>query len=235
VGKTNEKRAEQRLRYRWPVRFAVRAGQKPLSGQAVDITSRGMAFLYHPGENCPRPDQLITANFSVPHFNAHGSFDTVFFNRVGRVCRVDFKPGEQNRSYPDAQQRLEAKARSVIEGRQKTGTRDEALAEAEHKARAKTQRRVKTEKEVRKKVRACAKRIAKVRAEAAEEIARVSAEAANAIARIEAEFTAKAETGDQAEDPDVQKKNGKQDAGQARNRRLLKKVDSFITDKNKVF
>ncbi|MHC4540934.1 MAG: hypothetical protein ACYS74_14315 [Planctomycetota bacterium] len=253
VGKTNEKRAEQRLRYRWPVRFAVRAGQKPLSGQAVDITSRGMAFLYHPGENCPRPDQLITANFSVPHFNAHGSFDTVFFNRVGRVCRVDspggkvsrvaiqfaeplfFKPGEQNISDSDAQQRLEAKARSIIEAKHKTGTRDEASAEAEHKARAKTQRRVRTEKEARKKVRACAKQIAKVRAEAAEEIARVSAEAANAIAGIEAEFAAKAETSDRAKDPDVQKKNGKQDAGQARNRRLLKKVDSFITDKNKVF
>ncbi|UCD00137.1 MAG: hypothetical protein JSW66_09700 [Phycisphaerales bacterium] len=253
VGKTNEKRAEQRLRYRWPVRFAVKAGQKPLSGQAVDITSRGMAFLYHPGENCPRPDQLITANFGTPHFNAHGSFDTVFFNRVGRVCRVDslsgkisrvaiqfaeplfFKPGEQNISDSDAQQRLEAKARSVIKARQKTGTRDEALVEAENRARAETQRWVKTEKEAQKKVRACAKQIAKVRAEAAGEIARVSAEAANAIAGIEAEFTAKAATGDRAKDPGVEKKNGKQDAGQARDQRLLKKVDSFITDKSKVF
>jgi hypothetical protein len=205
VGKTNEKRAEQRLRYRWPVRFAVRAGQRPCSGQAVDITSQGMAFLYHPSENCPRSDQLITANFGVPHFNAHGSFDTVLFNRVGRVCRVDslsekvsrvavqfdeplfFKPGEQNIGESDAQQRLEAVARSVLEIRLKGRKHDEDLV--------------------------------KGYAEALEETAGLGA----------------ASVSDRrAEDPNVQKK-GEKGARQAEGRRLLKKVDSFITDKSKVF
>ena len=73
-----------------------------------------MAMLFHANEDCPRTDQSITANFGVPHFDAHGSFDTAFFNRVGRVFRVDnlttrvnriavqfaeplfFKPGEQD-------------------------------------------------------------------------------------------------------------------------------------------
>lgn len=238
VEKTNEKRAEQRLRYRWPIRFAVRAGQKPRSGQAVDITSRGMAFLYHPGENCPRPDQLVTANFGVPHFNAHGSFDTVFFNRTGRVCRVDnlgekvsrvavqfaeplfFKPGEQSISDSDAQRRLEVRARSVMGAMQKTRTSDEALVQAEKKPRAKSQRRVKTEKKAPTKVRALAKKTTNIQSDAAQQITGVNPEAA---------------TGHRADDPNVQKENGEQGAEQAMSRRLLKKVDSFITDKNKIF
>jgi hypothetical protein len=54
-----------------------------------DLSSKGMAMLFHANEDCPHCDQSITANFGVPHFDAHGSFDTAFFNRVARVCRVD--------------------------------------------------------------------------------------------------------------------------------------------------
>jgi len=102
----------------------------------VDVSSKGMALLYHNDESCPGPDQLITANFGVPHFDSGGSFDTVFFNRIGHVCRTDnltdkvnriavqfaeplfFKPGEQGISDSEAKQRLEAKARSVADAKE---------------------------------------------------------------------------------------------------------------------
>ena len=259
VGKTNEKRAEQRLRYRWPVRFAMRVRQKPLSGQIVDVTSRGLAFLYHPGENCPHPDQFVKTSFGVPHFNSHGSFDTVFFNRVGRVCRVDslsgkvnrvaiqfaeplfFRPGEQDITESDAQQRLEAKARSVIKAKRSSGTHDEAPAKsgskaaAERKSRAQAKRPVNSEEDARRKIQAYAEKIAKVKAEAAQEIAKVSAEAADVIARIEAGRDAEASARGDKRRADSKKRNAKQSAGQPKNLGLLKKVDSFITDKSKVF
>lgn len=103
----------------------------------VDISSRGMALLYHADKNCPQPEQVITTNFGVPYFDSDGSFQTVFFNRISRVCRVDsltskvnriavqfaeplfFKPGEQNISDFDAQKRLETKAQSIFSGNEK--------------------------------------------------------------------------------------------------------------------
>jgi len=114
MGKAREQRAEKRLRYRWHARFASNPRQKPLSGQMIDVSSNGMAILYHADENCPGPNQSITTNFGVPYFDSGDSFDTVYFNRVGRVCRIDnltskvnriaiqfaeplfFKPGEQD-------------------------------------------------------------------------------------------------------------------------------------------
>lgn len=103
----------------------------------VDISSKGMALLYHADDNCPQPDQFITTNFGVPFFDSEDSFDTVFFNRIGRVCRVDkltskvnriavqfaeplfFKPGEQNITDSDIKKRLEAKAMSIAGGKEK--------------------------------------------------------------------------------------------------------------------
>lgn len=258
VGKTNEKRAEQRLRYRWPVRFMIRAKQKPLAGQIVDVTSRGLAFLYHAGEHCPAPDQLVTTSFGVPHFNSHGSFDTVFFNRVGRVCRVDslndkvnrvaiqfaeplfFRPGEQDISESDAQQRLEAKARSLIKAKPRSGTHVEAPANTGSKAtagrkpRTQAERRMNSEEDTRKKMQAYAEKIAKVKAEAAQKIAKVSAEAADAIARIEAGRDTEASASGDKRRAD-RRRNTKQNAGQPKELGLLRKVDSFITDKSKVF
>ncbi len=205
VGKINEKRAEQRLRYRWPVRFATKAGQKPLRGQIVDITSRGLAFLCHPGEDCPHPDQLVTTGFGVPHFNSHGSFDTVFFNRVGRVCRVDglndkvnrvaiqfaeplfFQPGRQDISDSEAQQRLEAKAQSLVKAKPPSGTGDEAPAKTGSRAAAKRK------------------------------------SSAQAKAPVSSEKKGR------------KKKNAKRSASPPSDRGLLKMVDSFITDKSKVF
>jgi len=139
MGKTAEKREEKRLQYRWHARFSSNPKQKPLSGQMVDISSKGMALLYHADENCPKPDQFITTTFGVPYFDADDSFDTVFFNRTGRVCRIDnltskvnriavkfaeplfFSPGEQNISDSDAKQRLETKAQLIVSGKEKPG------------------------------------------------------------------------------------------------------------------
>ena len=248
VGKTNEKRAEQRLRYRWPVRFAMRVGQKPLRGQIVDVTSRGLAFLCHPGENSPHPDQLVTTGFGVPHFNSHGSFDTVFFNRVGRVCRVDslsdkvsrvaiqfaeplfFQPGEQNISDSEAQQRLEAKAQSLVKAKPPSGTGDEAPAKNRSKTTAKTKppapakRQVSSERKGREKAQAYA-----------EHVAKVSTEAADAIAGIEVEVAAEAPAPAAKRSAGGKKKNAKPNAPPPADRGLLKRVDSFITDKSKVF
>ena len=154
VERTNEQRAERRLQYRWPIRFAGELRQKPLIGQIVDVTSRGLAFLYHPGERCPQPDQLITTSFGVPHFNSQGSFDTVIANRVGRVCRVDslsdkvnrvaiefteplfFRPGEQDISDAEVRKRLEAAARSLVRGKRQAITRGQTPAETASTAAA---------------------------------------------------------------------------------------------------
>ncbi len=267
VGKTNEKRAERRLRYRWPVRFARSTEEKPFAGQMADLSSKGMAFLFHADQSCPHPDQLIRTNFGVPHFDSRGSFDTVFFNRTGRVCRVDnlssqvnrvaiqfaeplfFKPGEQDISDSDAQQRLAAKARSVVESKATAGTGGKASAEAPKRATAKTARRVRAGKKpqakadrrpqaqtkAHEKLRSYAAQIAKVKAEAAREIARVTAEASEAIARIEAECRATAVAPDQAGGRDDQQKNAGNDAGLSEKPDLMKKVDAFFTDRNRIF
>ena len=141
----SERRSEQRLRYRWPVRFAGDAHQAPAPGQIIDISSGGMGLLCRADESCPQLGQPIRASFGVPHFDSEGSFDTVLFNRMGRVCRVAdvdrsirfialqfgeplfFKPGEQNISETEIRERLKAKAKSIVESR--------AKADAEAKAR----------------------------------------------------------------------------------------------------
>ncbi len=248
MGKINERRAEQRLRYRWPVRFATKAGQKPLRGQIVDVTSRGLAFLCHPGEDCPHPDQLVTTGFGVPHFNSHGSFDTVFFNRVGRVCRVDglndkvnrvaiqfaeplfFQPGRQDISDSEAQQRLEAKARSLVKAErtiaasEQTPARTQPRATARKKSSSQARTQVSSERKGRKKAQAYA-----------EQVAKLSTDAANAIAGIGAGVDAETQASAANRSAGGKKKSTKRSASPPSDRGLLKKVDSFITDKSKVF
>jgi hypothetical protein len=154
MGKVRENRTEKRLRYRWHARFTSNPKQKPLSGQMVDVSSKGMALLYHADENCPKPDQFITTNFGVPYFDSEDSFDTVFFNRIGRVCRVDnltskvnriavqfaeplfFKPGEQNISDSDAKQRLEAKAQLIVSAKEKTVAKAPAKVKEDNKTKS---------------------------------------------------------------------------------------------------
>ena len=120
----------------------------------VDISSKGMALLYYADENCPQPDQFITTNFGVPYFDSDDSFDTVFFNRIGRVCRVDsltskvnriaiqfaeplfFKPGEQNINDSDAKQRLEAKIQSIVRGKEKKPSKTTAKIKGDTKTKS---------------------------------------------------------------------------------------------------
>jgi len=151
--KAREQRAEKRLRYRWHARFASNPKQKPLSAQMVDVSSKGMALLYHNDENCPGPNQSITTNFGVPFFDSGDSFDTVFFNRIGRVCRIDnltskvnrlaiqfaeplfFKPGEQDISDSDAKQRLETKAQLIVSAKEKTAVKAQTKVKADNQVK----------------------------------------------------------------------------------------------------
>jgi hypothetical protein len=235
MGKTREQREEKRLRYRWHARFASNPKQKPLTGQMVDVSSKGMALLYHADENCPQPDQFITTNFGVPHFDSDDSFDTVFFNRIGRVCRVDnltskvnriavqfaeplsFKPGEQNISDSDVKQRLEAKARLIVSGKEKKAVKatakikddkktksnaeeterayNEALARAEERIRSYTEAKAQAEEKLKTEIEARHTSETKLLTEAQEKI-RTYAEAkarAEEKAKAEAKARAKAE------------------------------------------
>jgi len=160
--KAREQRAENRLRYRWHARFALNPKQKPLSGQMVDVSSNGMAILYHADENCPGPNQSITTNFGVPYFDSGDSFDTVFFNRIGRVCRIDnltskvnriaiqfaeplfFKPGEQGIIDSDAKQRLEAKAQLIVSAKEKTVVKAQTKVKADNKVKPDVEERIRS-------------------------------------------------------------------------------------------
>ena len=236
--KADERRAEQRLRYRWTVRFAGKTGGEPLSGQMFDVSSRGMAFLFHANESCPQPDDSITANFGVPHFDSHGSFDTAFFNRVGRVCRVEnlnsrvnrvavqfaeplfFRPGEQDISESDALQRLQAKAQAV------TGAKEKDKVHAEAK------RRTKAEEQARQKAKLYEEQMAMVKAEAAREIARIEAETTERIAEARAEARAKLREHAQVRKKKKKKKKAVQKPAKEG---VVKKLDGFIKDRSKIY
>ena len=169
----------------------------------VDVSSKGMALLYHADENCPQPDQFITTNFGVPYFDSEDSFDTVFFNRVGRVCRVDnltskvnriavqfaeplfFKPGEQEISDSDAKKRLQAKAQLIVSAKEKP-----VLSGAEG-AGPKTQTKTKADNQVKPADEESARLYSEALARAEERI-RSSAEAkAQAEMKLKAEIEAR--------------------------------------------
>jgi hypothetical protein len=205
--KNNERRAEQRLGYCWPVNFTYDDKEKFFPGQIVDVSSQSIAFLCQADENCPHPGQYLTANFAVPHFDRGSSFDTVLFNRSGIVHRLDelssrvhravvrfadplfFKPGEQDINDSDLQTRLEAKALSMVKTEEKLKVYDEALTRAEERIRyytemnVKAQATAKADRQARVKAEARAKSEAKLRAKA-EKQAKVEAERR---AKIEAE------------------------------------------------
>lgn len=122
----NERRAEQRLRYYWPIWFAEDFNNSLSQGQMVDISSKAAAFTCYAHEGCPYPGQYITARFSVPHYGPEDSFDMANFTRPGRVSRVDnvnsflrrivvqfaqalpFRPGEQKTQQVETEQVLQA-------------------------------------------------------------------------------------------------------------------------------
>ena len=226
----NDQRAEKRLRYRWPVRFTKGVNEKTYPGQIVDVSSRGLAMLCHADKHCPHQDTLVKVDFGVPHFGSVDSLDAVFFNRIGRVCRIDnlssmvnrvavqfaeplfFKPGEQNISESDAQQRLEAKTRSITRAEEKAKVYSEALAineeklqsyaeskaraeervKIEAKARAKAEEKVRIENQIRanleaqmqENIKSYTNQIAKIKAEATESMIWANAVAEYTVAKV---------------------------------------------------
>ena len=187
----------------------------------VDVSSKGMALLYHADKNCPGPNQLITTNFGVPYFDSDDSFDTVFFNRIGRVCRIDnlsskvnriaiqfaetlfFKPGEQNISDSDAKQRLEAKAQLIVNAKEKTAVKTQVKDKVDNKAKSNAEETAhlysealaRAEEKAKAETKARAKAEAKANTEAklrAKAEKKAEAEAQKR-AKIEAELREKAE------------------------------------------
>ncbi|MCP4261009.1 MAG: hypothetical protein GY774_26385 [Planctomycetes bacterium] len=191
------RRQEQRLCYRWPISFASSVKEKPSPGQIVDVSSWNLAFLCHADKNCPRLEELTTIDFGVPYFGSTDSFDTIFFNRIGRVCRIDeltnlvnrvviqfarplfFKPGEQNISESDAIQRLEAKAQSISKAEEEARLYSDELLKAQEKTHSSEQAKEKAEQKLKDEIKARCN--AEAKAEAQEK------------ARIEAQSTAEAE------------------------------------------
>ncbi len=283
MDKANEQRAEQRLSYRWPVHFTQNDKEKVFPGQIVDVSSEGIAFLCRSDENCPHLGQLLKINFGTPHFGHSNSFDTVLFNRIGRISRLDklssqvhrvvvqfteplfFKPGEQDISESDAQIRLEAKELSIVKAEERAKVFDEALIRAEEKiryyteAKTKAEERAKSEAQARAKAEARAKSEAKLRAKAEKmadietskrikaeaevqkktefytgEIAKIKAEKAQAISQIKAEA---ADTIDKFEEELKVKEDSKTTVTdkQPIKEVVMKKVDKFVKDRNKIF
>jgi len=210
--KADEQRAEQRLCYRWPVRFAKDVKEKHSPGQIVDVSSRGVAILCHADKNCPHPDQLVTIDFGVPHFDSADSFDSVFFNRTGRVCRVDnlsnkvnrvafqfaeplfFKPGEQDISESDVQQRLQTKARLIVKAEEKARIYGEELARAEQKTSFYTLAKVEAEEKLKAEIEARCTAEVSLKAQNQQRKKAEAKAKAEAMLRAKAQKKAKAET-----------------------------------------
>jgi hypothetical protein len=86
---TGERRAEQRLRYQWPIWFAEDFRDELSQGQMADLSSRAAAFTCYADAHCPHPGQRLTTRFSIPHYGPDDSFDMLDFVRAGHVYRVD--------------------------------------------------------------------------------------------------------------------------------------------------
>jgi len=88
MGQEQERRAEPRLRYSWPIWFAEDFDDELTQGQMIDLSSSGAAFSCY-SDRCPSQGEKITARFSVPHYQGEHSFDLANFVRQGQICRVD--------------------------------------------------------------------------------------------------------------------------------------------------
>ena len=176
-----------------------------------------------------------------------------------------FKPGHQNINQSEIQQRLENKALSMIKAEEETRVYNEALnraeerikfytemsvkaqerakdaieakaraearakseiklrAKAEKKAVAEAEHRSRIEAEAQKKAQSYAEEIAKIKAETAKTLAQIKAETAETVAKIEEELKTKGNVEIKITDKLPIKEV------------VLKKVDKFITDRNKIF
>ncbi|MCD4831358.1 MAG: hypothetical protein K8R02_06065 [Anaerohalosphaeraceae bacterium] len=87
-GTRQQRRAEQRLSYNWPIWFAEDFNGILSQGQMADLSSRNAAFTCY-ADQCPFEGQHITARFSVPRYDADGSFDLENVIVDGNILRVD--------------------------------------------------------------------------------------------------------------------------------------------------
>ena len=277
---TSERRTERRLYYRWPVRFINRSGKQFIQGQAIDVTSSGMAFLCRSRAEGLQLGQHITTDFGVPRFNSSDSFDTVFFSRSGRVCRVDslknqvrriairfieplfFRPGEQDIGEADLQLRLKNKAMSIARNDEKeriysellVGIRErirayaEAKDEALDKLKAEIELRCRIEEAARVETRAREKAEQKLKSEMmlrAKAEKRARAETEKRL-QLEAEFGQKLRAYEEAMagmKKELRDKTGLDDQrifeieekAKPATKGVLKKMEGFIKDKDRIF
>jgi hypothetical protein len=186
--KADERRTEHRLKYRWPVRFFTDSQNYSFNGQIVDISSRGMAFLSHADQSNFDSGQELKASFGVPHFGINDSFDTILFERVGHICRIDkpssqvyriaiqfasplfFKPGEQGIDEVDIEQRLDTRNFSVIKAEETARAYNEALTKAEKQLRLYAQAKAKIEEKLKAEIEDRVRYEAKIRSEVEDKI-----------------------------------------------------------------
>lgn len=186
--KADERRAERRLKYRWPVRFFRDGQNQPFQGQIVDVSSEGLAFLCHADQCAFETGEQLKTSFGVPHFDGSDFFDTVLFERTGNVRRIDkpsgrvyriamqfacplfFKPGLQQIEEADLEQRLEAKNLSVIKAEESARAYDEALANAQKQLRLYAQAKARAQEKLKAEIEDRSRAEAKLRADGEDRI-----------------------------------------------------------------
>lgn len=93
----SERRAEERLNYRWPVWFSEDFTRTMSQGLMVDVASGGLAFV------CDRSDadlcdgQHLTIRFSLPRFEGDDPTATVSVTRTGNIRRIESLPDGSRR------------------------------------------------------------------------------------------------------------------------------------------
>ena len=87
--KLQNKRAEDRLCYRWPVLLAKDFTEAVSEGVMINVSSGGIAFLCKNDENCPQEGQDLALRFSIPRSEEDDPSAIMSFTRTGRVLRID--------------------------------------------------------------------------------------------------------------------------------------------------
>jgi hypothetical protein len=211
--KIAEQRSEQRLLYRWPVRFTFPGAdiEESHPAQIFDASSRAMSFLCDSEDQCPGQGQQLTLSFSAPYFNHSSSFDTVLFERKCLVRRVDqiadrvnrvavdfneplfFKPGEQETDLPDIQKSLQTHSISIIRAVEKAKACSRALAQAHEQTRTFAQAKAKLEQMLQIEIENKAKFEAEIRLKTQKEIISHIESAARAQEKAKAEAKARSD------------------------------------------
>ena len=87
--RTEERRQEQRLGYRWPVWYSDDFTETMSQGLMIDVSSGGLAFHCDRQGQCPHSGQHLTVRFSIPRFEGPDPTATVSVTRTGQVSPGD--------------------------------------------------------------------------------------------------------------------------------------------------